>query len=455
MKRSIAIQEQQKSTQESNIAIEDAIHDYEEKLATQEADYEKRLEELRQAHKTETHTLQTENNAKLSDLKQARDELMVSLEVTKGELEQAKEALDAVETRLAEYEKHADIEIEDNGFCPSEGFKYVSLCVNYTDTVERDETIIERKRLRRIADIDSYGHIVQSFLEEYPRYERLYRNDGPSSDGTVAIWNWSVKPSQNDPSRVYIDSVYNHRLFPTVVIIDPDCLDTTDLVAHLLNGIEIPSWATRILYVCYNGTAYEGVLLRSNMLSSSAGKFKLKDSVLKLRVFEVRASDILHFENISVSILGRLSLGMPTRIIQVRDSMDIVRDAVLARSSWAVLKQLDFQHNQFQKIKNFLSELPTSSLYEEIAEKCDCDLEEATTLVHRFIESANAVLDGRTISTVILSQSIRNNASMYHSCLEDLRTEWETKNKAEIDAANAALSQIKSEEQNCQEAIKS
>jgi len=121
MKRSIAIQEQQKSTQESNIAIEDAIHDYEEKLATQEADYEKRLEELRQAHKTETHTLQTENNAKLSDLKQARDELMVSLEVTKGELEQAKEALDAVETRLAEYEKHADIEIEDNGFCPSEG----------------------------------------------------------------------------------------------------------------------------------------------------------------------------------------------------------------------------------------------------------------------------------------------------------------------------------------------
>ena len=132
---------------------------------------------------------------------------------------------------------------------------------------------------------------------------------------------------------------------------------------------------------------------------------------------------------VDVQIVRFLNLGMPVRTVSVRAPMEIVKEHVLSRVTWAVMKQKGFSRNDFQKTKDYLEQFQTDDIKEAIAASCNCSVEDADALLNEFIAKAASVIDGTTLENDVMVQVIRNNAQLYAQYMESLRTEWEEQNQ--------------------------
>lgn len=62
--------------------------------------------------------------------------------------------------------------------------------------------------------------------------DKIYFKDGPSSDGSYGIWNWTFWSNEKDSSKDYIRSQYNNALDVIEVIIIEDATNFGDLVKN-------------------------------------------------------------------------------------------------------------------------------------------------------------------------------------------------------------------------------
>lgn len=315
--------------------------------------------------------------------------------------------------------------------CANEAYPFTSICSVYTD-------YNGQSRLTRLFDIND-ERVLDEFSETFPIYSKLYANDGPSVDDFVGIWNWRTVPNKNDPTKDFIETVYNSESWPTEVVLLEDCETSKDIIEELKAGIPLAILSTYILFACKGKqlNEYLGLLCSAQELRSTSGVVSIKNEVLTLPQYSFAQCDLLLYK--SRSIFKRLDIGIPELIFNVKDPLDIVKEVVLKRITWANAKQSGFVKAQYQQIRAFLSEIPTADICANIASQAECGEERSRELFEEFRQRASEYITSENIENNILRSVLQDSPEFVTRCKQMLTEEWSEECKAKIEAANAAV----------------
>ena len=358
-----------------------------------------------------------------------------------SDLRSQKEECSALQRQLEEL---ADLEVPEQPLVPSGDFMYMSLCQVYMD--DRGQSRLER--LMDVAD----GRLSDGFSPDAPEYFRLYQKDGPNEEGAIGIWDWKTVPNKRDISRDYIVTAYHASAQPIEVIVCRDCPTVAELLDRLKRGIAGIFHSDRILFAVDTGDLLEGIYCDRINSTFYAGKVTLASEQIKLPVYAIERGAILRVRDLS--FLSRTGLGIPRRLMQAKDPIGLVREIVLRRATWPVLQQRGFLRKEYQKMKDFLSGLPTADLYDEIRQACDCTEKEAEGYLAALISRSDASISGATMENDVMAQIIRNDPRAYRESLDVLRQDWEKENRDAKQEAEKALSKLREEEADCAERVK-
>lgn len=400
------------------------------------------LKQLRDKLESEAQEKQKEYEKSLETANQKVETLQNAIEQYKIKLEDAESSRKSLEEEVKQYKKLTAY-VDEEEIKPSHGFDYASLCKVFTDDRGRD-------RLRRLADVKN-GELSDIFIESAPEYTKLYWENGPANEGAIGVWDWRVEPNRKDPSKDYIKSSYNDKINPIEIISIRECNSIDDILEMLNKGFIVNHHMTRTLFSIHDGEKYEGVYCDSKVMEYKSEEVELKKDVLKLPVYTFYRNDTLRLNN--VTVLVRTTLGLPNRLVQVKDPMDIVQDCIATKVTWPVSHQKGFVRDQYKQIKAFLTELQTSDLYEEIRKKCDCSVDEAIEYVNAFMNRADKIVIGDTIENDVMVQIIKNDPDAYAACMEEIRKVWEQENASMIAKAQAELEVKKKDEAICRQNI--
>ena len=393
----------------------------------------KRLEEIRetlsQKYAEELRAQKEKYGIAIKEAEQEVEDLKLSAEQAKARIDSLESSRDALEAELKTY-REMSAHVENSEILhPAPGYLYSSLCLTYQDNLDKD-------RILRAADIRE-NEFSEDFIESAPDYKRLYNNDGPKQIGTLGVWDWKVLPNRSDPTKIFLDVAFNSHIKPIEVVVVKDCVNVTQLVENLKSGIHADVHSARVLISYTEDDKYVGIICDENVLQTRQSVLVLKNDVLKLPVYSFFKDDTLIVEQIIV--LKKILPGMPTELIRVKEPLDIVRESIIARATWPVLQQRGFIRNEYRQIKTFLQDLQITDLYEEISEKCDCTIAEATEYVNHFMVLADNAALGNTVENAAMVQIIRNDIEVYSACKKEIRKEWEQENELLLKASDDKL----------------
>ena len=403
----------------------------------------KKAEEEAEQAETEAKVKALESDEKFSQLQKDHIELIEAKISSEQEVEQYKKQLAEMQNELDGYRSLASYAVSKTDYSPAQGYTVVSLCRKYTDR--------GIDRLRRLADITKEGEITSDFINGTPSWTRLYQVDGPKQEGVYGIWDWTNINSETEPQKVINYTAYNTSMIPIEIIIRDDCSSVYDLVGRLKEGISAPVVPKKLIIAFFNGAEYEGLLCSSEYLNEYDGGFYLSQNTLSLAEFTFTENDIVRID--STLFFRYLSTGLPSRVIKVKNPIEVTRDVILRRITKSVLKQKGFTTTEVRQVRDFLSEIDVESLLDEISSECDCSLEEAKQYVAWFVNQADSILCGKTPENEIMAQIIRNDELLLKECREEIRREWESQNQKLLDAANQQLADTKEEDARLQELL--
>lgn len=392
--------------------------------------------EIDHYHKTHTE-IQKENDAMRSELEASGDrekDLNAKLQAAEAQLAEIQSELD----HYKHLENYADEQFKQNDY---QQFQHISIGRVYHD-------YSGQAQISRLADIED-GEI-KLFIEnddEPPYFENrnhLFWKNGPEEDGVIGVWNWSATPRDTDASKDYIDSKYNQNAMLTEIVEIPYCRSVDELAEKIVQGIDKTFMSEKVLFVCTTGDCVkEGLLCSPGSLVYFGEKARLAKSVFMLPRYMVSSSDIV--EIASTQIYRKLNLGIPQSVYRVRTPYDVIKEILLSKASITVLRENGWSKREAQRCRNFLNEIPTQSLVQELSDAYACTENEAEEYVNSFISNVDSYLTASDFDTRILSIALERNPSLIERCKEQLTDDWKAENVAIFEEAQKQLHSIQAE----------
>lgn len=330
-------------------------------------------------------------------------------------------------------------------------FDYVSLC----------EVVVQEYKheiyLNRLADIKSNGsleafHVKEDIPKRFSNRSKIFFKDGPHEPGTIGVWNWSAIPNNNDPSRDYVIATFNPEIRPIEIIVIQNCKIVKKVLERLKVGFEIETTSENIIFAAnLNKGQFSGFLCRRHDFEQNGSQIKLKKNVISLPRYDFSRKDIIQLSN-DKTYFNSIN-GMPSEVVNVKDPMDIVRTVIFARNSWQVFKQQGKSRSEWRSIRNFLENLDTVPIIDDISNVVNCSEHEAQKMLDDFIKYVGNYVDGTTIEDQIISTVVETNPELMDRCKALIMSEWIDENKSEIDNANAKLDKLRKEHAQIKEFI--
>ena len=343
---------------------------------------------------------------------------------------QAQERIKGLETELAELNKLDEKAVSSGEMKRDAGYQFTSLCMVIKD-------YDGRIKLKRLSDIED-GIVLGDYSSSAPGHNKLYTKEIHVSEGFVGIWDWKVVPNLNDPTRDYIRSVYKDGYEPVEIIIVQDCDSMDDLLVKMGQGIRNTIAIGKVIIAYRNKDRdYEGVFCTSKDLNISQNRVSLKTNVFSLPMFLFADEDIFSIDQRFFH--RKINIGRPSKIIRVKNPLEIVKDILVKRVTWTVMKQKGFIKSEYQNFNSFLKELPTDGFYEEVMDACECNMMEAKGFVKQFIEIADKYLNNSDLEGEVLSHCVNNHPGLMEACENLIEDKWRVKNVLEIAKANEAF----------------
>lgn len=140
-----------------------------------------------------------------------------------------------------------------------------------------------------------------------------------------------------------------------------------------------------------------------------------------------------------------MTLDLPAEVVSVKKPLAVVKDIILSKTNVGILQQQGLGKNEARRCLSYLNSLETSTLYDEVAENCDCSIEDAKKYVFEFIEQAEKSLSGTDINTDVLSVVIEKNSELMSKCKAMLHEEWSVENEKQLRTAQQTLEEVKKE----------
>lgn len=341
---------------------------------------------------------------KIQQVQDLLKETQASLQATaedatrlRDEKDELKNKLDLKEKELTRYRALEKYSISNRIDTTDAKYPFKSLCkVFWADGYVR---------LKRLSDIH-HDEITGDYLEEFPTQRDLFsdQRSGTFQEGYVGVWDWHVIPNKKDPSRDFIETSYSSSQ-PTQIIIFKECDSVEKIIKKLTVGVSEKIYCDGVLFAYWNGKKYEGIYCHPKDLDIKIDRISLKQDVFRLPVFEVFASML--YQAGDCQVCTALNFGMPTKVVNVKDSMDVLKALLRKRLTWATSKQRGITNAAHQQITAYLQELPNKDFVQELAMQCNCTEDEANERIRKFVQNADSYLSATDIEDEMLSRIIQ------------------------------------------------
>lgn len=367
---------------------------------------------------------------KIETLSMKAEEMEKTLDVSRKDITSIEDEVAVLEAELAELRKLEKSSVSSGEMVRDEAYQYTSLC----KVVPGHDG---RPRLVRLSDIEK-GVILGHYLPDAPEHNKLYTKYTPAEEGFIGIWDWTVTPNISNPEKDFIESAYNDKYIPIEVIILRDCTTLDEVISQMKDGIIGKIATGKVLYAYWNDNGtYEGLFCTSKNLDLLENNTKLKANVFSLPMFVFTEADIFPVNERYIHRV--INIGMPRKIVRIKDPLEIVKNILMQRVTWTASKQRGLVKNEYQQFRSFLKELPTDELYSEISDACDCSMKESEEYVKMFIRRADSYLDVTDLESEIISSIIQNHSEFAEICKAAVADEWKQENAGQIVQANAEL----------------
>ena len=396
--------------------------------------------------------------AHLDKCLQENADLQLQLDTIHKEFTEQSEKLHDIERELEYY--RSLVQFDDRTTLDDlsdKKFDYISVC----EVGEPEYN--GQSRLSRLADISRNG-VIEPFyqIEDSPKTfgnrSKLFYKDGPTNAGIVGVWCWSAVPNTTDPTKDYIVSEYDNHTMVTEIEMIEKCTSLQELVDILKRGINSRLSTARVSFAIYVGKGqFLGIVCNKQDLFVTGDEVKLKESVISLPWYEFSSAETVRLRN-NKQYFRNISIGIPSGVVRVKDPLEIVKDIIVARNTWSSFKQQGKTRSEWRVVKDFLSQLDTSSILAKISESCGCSETISQKYLDKFIDEANSYIDGDSLEDQIIVAAISVNEGLLNRCKELLKEDWENENSElikntsrEYEVYQEKLESAKNEYQNYKE----
>lgn len=323
--------------------------------------------------------------------------------------------------------------------------EFTSLCRVWTDSYDRIW-------LLRLADLKNGKLDIPIIDEELPKFfgnrDRLYYTNGPSRDGAVGIWKWSASPRDTDAARDYIKSDFQYDLHPTRFVQIRHISTLEQLYKRLLEGIAVRKFECDTFFAYENTSGvYEGVFCEAKELIFD-DKIYLKKDIGSLPIYRFDQSDIIIIKN-SMRFIKDTPLPPVTERLSVGSVNESIKAILIDRMTWPLYKDcIGRTKAEWRNCKALFERVCDESLYEAIANKMGCTLDEAADLINNFIERTNFRLEMGDIDSDVLARIAMNHDGLRTQCEAAVEEHWKTTHAEVIAEAQKELDQKKQAAEN-------
>lgn len=124
---------------------------------------------------------------------------------------------------------------------------------------------------------------------------------------------------------------------------------------------------------------------------------------------------------------------------------------LLQRMSWPVFKAQGISKSDWQKFKQFLSEIPRDSILEKLSEMYDMSPQEAQACVESFLQTVENYVHAEDVDSTLIVQMLDNHKGLKQTCDEFAYKKWCGEHKVETEKAKEEVVAIRAKAE--QEAV--
>lgn len=382
------------------------------------------------------NTVQDENAKKNRELEQEKSTLESLLDDAQARILELEAPHTATEDKDTDY--LAQFDDTNPSILPSvSSEEFVSLCGVISDYNGQPWLI-------RHADLSYNGHYQifrknEDLLPFFANRDKIFFKDGPSNVDFFGIWNWSAIPNDKDSSKDYVRSKYNTALDAIEVLIYSEVADLDALISILKNGIDYHPHSRKTMFSFRASKGqFCGILCSANDLNYSNGKTTFSDNCNVVPVYDFSGDDLLRLDN-GLSFFKNAFVGIPSRLYQLKTSLEIVKEIVFSALSWTTYKARGFVRAEYRTFKDFLGSIPVDDITKKIENACHCSPSSAKELLDAFLSEAWKYVDGSSLEDAVILSAIGAHPELQEKTKTLLREDWECENKTLLENAQKNL----------------
>lgn len=301
--------------------------------------------------------------------------------------------------------------------------------------------------MQRLADsID--GTLVAPVFDEareqiFDNRPLIFCDNGPNDPDNIGFWEWTER--QSETGRWLADATYIEQPAPVEIMILDKLSSIEEVVETLKAGLSIPAYVRcSVLFAVKKNTCIEGVLCDLSNFNIRSGRdafITIKNTIYTLPYYKFSEHDIFTWKN--RKIYKHFSLEEPQKRIPVHALAETIKQLFLQRMSWPVFKAQGISKSDWQKFKQFLSEIPKDSIPEKLSGIYGISLQEAQACVASFLQTVENHIDTEDVDSALIAQMLDNHQKLKQTCDELAYKKWREEHKAETEAAKEEVAAIR------------
>lgn len=309
--------------------------------------------------------------------------------------------------------------------------------------------------MQRLADSIGGTLVAPAFDEAkekiFDNRPLIFCDDGPNDPDNIGFWEWTER--QTETGRWLSDATYIEQPTPIEIIILDKLSSIGEVVEALKTGLHIPAYVRcSVLFAVKKDTDIEGVLCDLSNFNTRPGNdvfITIKNNIYTLPYYELSEHDIFTWKY--RKIYKHISLNEPQKRIPVYALAETIKQMLLQRMSWPVFKAQGISKSDWQKFKQFLSEIPKDSILEKLSEMYDMSPQEAQACVESFLQTVENYVHAEDVDSTLIVQMLDNHKGLKQTCDEFAYKKWCGEHKVETEKAKEEVVAIRAKAE--QEAV--
>ena len=320
--------------------------------------------------------------------------------------------------------------------------RWISLCkVNRPDR-NRDVWLL------RLADASEGSLTAPAFDDTkdqiFDNRRLIFREDGPIAADHLGFWEW--KERKSDSGRWWSNATYIEETKPIEIFVINKHTSAEQVAETLKAGLSIPSYLNgSILFAAKTDGAYTGLLCELSDFDIRPGLcpfISLKDSVHTLPYYEWNESDIFTWNDRKV--YKHITLGEAKQRIPVRIPVQMLKQLFLQRMTWPVFKAQGIQRGDWQKIKQFFSEIPDSTILESVSQTYGMSVQEVRSCVDAFLNTIEAHINVEDVDSSLIVQMLDHHEGLRKELFDAAEKKWREEHQEEVEQARLDIANMRS-----------